>query len=101
MSDEAGGIQLIRQTFGNLLPQGYSVAQAYMRYEHAHDVEWQVLEFNVIGPDGKPVKFMSDRVPARDDVNELAAKTARRFIEKIKEGKNEPPSGVDAPPSGQ
>lgn len=101
MSDEAGGIQLIRQTFGNLLPQGYSVAQAYMRYEHEHDVEWQVLEFNVIGPDGKPVKFMSERVPARENVNELAAKTARQFLARVEEQKNEPPSGIDAPPSGQ
>lgn len=93
MNDEANGIVLVRQTFGKLLPDRYSVAQAFMRYEHAHDVEWQVLTFHVIDPTGQPHVIESDRVPARDNINELAAKTARRFVERLKEGSHEPPTG--------
>ena len=38
------GIRLVRQTFGELLPPGWSVAQAYLNYRHDHDVEWQVID---------------------------------------------------------
>lgn len=82
------GIRLIRQVFGELLPPGWSVAQAKMDYVHDHDVEWQVLTFHVISPDGQMRVLTSDKMPARDDVNELAATTARKFVERLK---NEPP----------
>lgn len=84
------GIRLVRQTFGELLPKGWSVAQAYLNYKHEHDVEWQVLTFHVIDPGGKTHVLESDKVPARDDINELAASAARKFVERMK---NEPPPG--------
>jgi hypothetical protein len=91
------GIRLVRQTFGDMLPKGWSVAQAYLSYKHDHDVEWQVITFHVIGPDGKTHVLESDKVPARDDVNELAAGTARKFLEGLK---NVPPTGSTGAASG-
>jgi hypothetical protein len=99
------GIRLIRQVFGDLLPPGYTVAQAYLSYKHEHDVEWQVLTFHVngpdgpiVGPDGKPTAFTSDKVPAKDDVNELAAKTARRFVEGLKDVQTAPAASTSDNP---
>jgi hypothetical protein len=89
------GMRLVRQVFSELLPPGYTVGPVYMHYEHDHDVEWQVLTFHVNAPDGKPFVLTSQKVPARDDINELARSTARKFIEGLvlTEGspKNEPP----------
>lgn len=101
MPDAPGGIRLIRQVFGELLPPGYSVTQAYMSYvpaAQAHDVESQVLTFHVIAPDGHAFTVTSDTVPAREDCNELAVRTARRFAEGLK---NEPPPASDPKHEGQ
>lgn len=92
MADAPTGIRLIRQVIGELLPPGWSVATAQLDYVHDHDVEWQVITFRVIDPQGKQLELKSDKVPARDDVNELARKAARKFAEGIK---NEPPDVVD------
>lgn len=85
---ELTGIALVRQTFGELLPKGWTVAQAQLDYQHDAG-EWQVLTFHAIDPLGKVHIVRSDRAPARDDVNELARMAARKFVEGIK---NEPPS---------
>jgi hypothetical protein len=75
--------------FSELLPPGYTVGPVYMSYAHEHDVEWQVLTFHVTAPDGQPLVLTSEKVPARDDINELAKRAASRFAEGLL--KNEPP----------
>jgi hypothetical protein len=96
------GSRLIRQVFGELLPPGYTVAQGYMEYKHEHDVEWQVLTFHVNTPDGNVIKVTSDRVPARDDVNELTRRTVSKFVEGLKNAQTAPTGtpSADAPANG-
>jgi hypothetical protein len=92
------GIRLIRQVFSEQLPKGFTLAQAYMELKHDGGIESQVLTFHVIDPHGKTFVVVSDKVPSRDDVNELAKATAQLFMK----GKiNEPPSGVDATHGGE
>jgi hypothetical protein len=83
------GIRLVRQVFGDLLPPGWTVGPAFMNYKYEHDAEWQVLTFHANGSDGQTLVLTSDKMPARDDINELAATTARKFVERLK---NEPPA---------
>jgi hypothetical protein len=92
------GMRLVRQVLGENLPPGWTVAQAQMDYVHADNVEWQVLTFHVNDPKGEQHVLTSERVPARDDINELTVKTAKRFAEGLKNAQASAPGA--APDSG-
>ena len=93
-------IKQVRQLFADHLPEGYSVKDATMRYVHPNDGhEWQVLTFRVIDPHGHPHVWTSEQVRSRDDIYELAIRTAKKFVEEeIGDG---PSDGVDATNGGQ
>ena len=92
------GIRQIREIFSDNLPKGYSLMSAYMSYDHQTDVERQILTFQVIDPAGVTHVIKSDIVPANQDVMELALKTARKFVEVMRNG---PFTGNDEQDSGE
>lgn len=93
------GIKLVRQLFTDQLPPGYSVKEATMRYVHPGDGhEWQVLTFRVIDPHGHLHVWTSDQVLSRDDINQLAIRTAKKFVEDVSDG---PSDGVNAANGGE
>jgi hypothetical protein len=74
------GVRLLRQRFNEVAGDKYTATLALLDYRREHDVEWQVLTFRGTCQNGDTFEVTSRHIAPGEDVNDVAAETARDFL---------------------
>lgn len=76
------GASDLRDAFNAVSAPAFNCQRATLGYEHASDVEWQVLAFAGTAADGAPFETRSPRLRPGTDVNLAARATAQQLLDK-------------------